>query len=171
MRNNLYCHPELDSGSSRSMKGFTLIELLVVILIIGILSAVALSQYQKAIDKARFHSLMAITNSIAQAQEVYYLANGYYATSLEQLDMRLTNPRDEIRCSIGRVYSNCRYKNNEYEYGVRVQHTDTFPGQRTCGVKKGDEYKRFDQLCSQLGRKINSSASCSIGLCNLYILN
>lgn len=67
--------------------GFTLIELFVVVLIIGILSAVALPQYQKAVEKSKATQALVLLKSLMNAQTGYFLANGQYATKLDLLDI------------------------------------------------------------------------------------
>ncbi len=68
-------------------KGFTLIELLVVVLIIGILAAIAVPQYEKSVWKTRFASVKSIVRSIKNAEEAYYLVNNDYTPDLEKLDI------------------------------------------------------------------------------------
>ena len=75
-------------------KGFTLIELLVVVLIIGILAAIALPQYQKTVLKARATQIMVDIDALSKALDIYILANGYPSEETYNipLDIELSTP-------------------------------------------------------------------------------
>ena len=62
----------------KNKKGFTLIEMLVVVLIIGILAAVALPQYQNAVLKAKVSAILPIMRRWKDAIAEYKLQNGTY---------------------------------------------------------------------------------------------
>ena len=77
----------MNTEKTKDSKGFTLVELLVVVLIIGILAAIALPQYQLAKDKAKYTQAMNLLASINQAQRRYVLANGTTTYNFNDLDI------------------------------------------------------------------------------------
>ena len=70
-------------------QGFTLIELLVVVLIIGILVAVAVPQYQVAVKKAKLMKYVPIVRALNEAEQSYFLANGEFTLELSKLDVEI----------------------------------------------------------------------------------
>lgn len=78
-------------------KGFTLIELLIVVLIIGVLSSIALPQYQKAVTRAKNREALLGIRAIGQGIEMYNLANGALPTEKEEdfSILGIENPNSE----------------------------------------------------------------------------
>lgn len=106
------------AGKKRvNRRAFTLIELLVVVLIIGILAAVALPQYNKAVDKSKAAQMISNIRTIAQAQKIYFMENGKYAPFFD--DLVLTIPEltgNYTVTSNGDIYSLRGFTERNYNY-------------------------------------------------------
>lgn len=66
----------IKNSVNHKLSGFTLIELLVVVLIIGILAAIALPQYERSVERARAAEAVSMLRSMRDAQNLCVLATG-----------------------------------------------------------------------------------------------
>ena len=103
----------------KNKKGFTLIEMLVVVLIIGILAAVALPQYQKSVEKAKLAEGLTNFKAIELALDRYVLANGFPTTFLHLEDISL-----DIELSGGDWDEYGDYITKNFDYYVQIGPSD-----------------------------------------------
>ena len=147
-KHNFY--KNLDCVSTPAMttktKAFTLIELLVVVLIIGILAAIALPQYQKAVKRAKFTKLVISLNAIVKAQKVYFMANNSYANDLSDLDIQVPTVSG-VFCTAfdGSKYANCYFANNSGTTAILQENLNT--GYRQCCSYPSTNFEG-DSFCS-----------------------
>ena len=147
----------------RVCKGFTLIELLVVVLIIGILSAVALPQYEKAVVKARLSEMDVILNTYQKALSLYLLSNGGLPS--EVTNFTGSNATGELDVEIPALNQNTLYDCNEklgWRVACRQAQTDsctitistssTAGTGTTCASKSADHWGGVESSTEDLGK-------------------
>ena len=150
--------------------GFTLLELLVVVLIIGILAAIALPQYNKAVLKSRLHTGIPLVESLYRAQQVYAIANGDYATDIDALDVKIpidsscqksqTSKQSAYTCSFGIIGMYDNFSNVQFIIPGRIAYLHYLKdynnsgnprkaGKRFCFAKPKDSIAK--DVCQNIG--------------------
>ncbi len=153
-------------------KAFTLIELLVVVLIIGILAAIAVPQYQKAVAKSRATQLVLTSKALVDAQKTYFLQNGFYAENISDLDISFPDAsgetvyieRDNISCSFSNQYKQivCSMQQPAVIAFLRQYEINMI----ACYSYSSDNYKG-DEICQLLLDVSNWESGCG-GVCHQY---
>jgi type IV pilus assembly protein PilE len=156
--------------SSKKQKGFTLIELLVVVLILGILAAIALPQYQLSVNKSKAATALQNVKLLKDLAELHLLSTGEWPRDINELPASVPESK-YFTYSIGdngiyAVYKSSAKSCFEYvrsDYGNGLTKVSN---KFTCISFEGE----WDKVCVALGGIFNDSGVNKYGNFKRYIL-
>ena len=135
--------------------GFTLIELLVVVLIIGILAAMALPNYQRATELSRVGAALAFSRSVRDAVDRYYMAHGRFPATLDVLDIGVKNCPKYFYCQFTYLASDGKFelfrRNGPFDYAItsRSAVSPAWPNTIYCAAQTDNP--KGVEFCQQWG--------------------
>ncbi len=143
--------------------GFTLIELLVVVLIIAVLAAIALPQYQLAVAKANYAQAQALGDALIKSYKLYVLETGNEdPTTFEgfiNLPGTLANNKmsfsaGDWKCQFFPPYKSflCTSQKDNAPQWLYNWPVSTQEGFRSC-VARGDHFEMKKKVCLANGGK------------------
>ena len=156
-------------------QGFTLIELLVVVLIIGVLAAIALPQYQTAVERSRATEALTQMSAVSDALQRYHSQYEAFpsADAFNKLDVDIPTYTDTTGTHYGGKHFTLSFTNagvitstRRLEKGAYVLKTTisensngTYSTTRTCTAKTGDaDTTTANEYCNAIaGSSTNAS--------------
>lgn len=167
----------------KNKKGFTLLEILIVILIVGVLAAIAIPQYQIAVRKTEFATLQPVVDAILDAENRYFLAQGTF-TDILNLDIDL--PGAIYIDKYGSVLPNgsfcstntsegqwlfCATKDRKNAYLAIPTNSDLYPwgaGKKYCGACSLDIEDKYNKFCQRLTNRTGPSRQINWRITDYY---
>jgi len=122
-------------------RGFTLIELMIAVVVIGILAAIAVPNYQEYMTRSKRTEGMALLQEMAARQERFYAQNNRYVTTPQDLDLLVSNQASVT--NINSASAKVRSENGYYLVAISRTNGDggyTLTAEQTIG----------DGLCGNL---------------------